>query len=119
MTTRDYVAYRKDLNALAKRLRAEVPGPMSGFGKLHAEATRDDALSRKTKELIAIALAICSHCDGCIAFHVHDALEAGAIREEISEAVGAAILMGGGPAMVYGSEALDALRQFEEASFAG
>ena len=45
--------------------------------------------------------------------HVCDRLCAGATREEIQEAIGVAVLMGGGPAMVYGSHALEALEQFE------
>lgn len=50
---------------------------------------------------------------GCIAYHTHGALKAGATRQEVHEAVGVAILMGGGPAMIYGCEALAALDQFE------
>lgn len=52
-------------------------------------------------------------CDGCVAYHVHDALEAGASRDEIVEVIGVAVLMGGGPAVVYGSEALEAVEQFQ------
>ncbi|WP_246050236.1 carboxymuconolactone decarboxylase family protein [Neolewinella litorea] len=50
-------------------------------------------------------------CDGCIAFHLHDAIAAGADRDEITEAIGVAVLMGGGPSVVYGCEALKALGQ--------
>jgi len=39
---------------------------------------------------------------------VRDALQAGASREEITETVGVAVMMGGGPAVVYGAEALEA-----------
>lgn len=51
-------------------------------------------------------------CDGCIAFHVHDAVKAGASRKEIVETIGVAVLMGGGPSVMYGCEALAALDQF-------
>ena len=51
-------------------------------------------------------------CDGCIAFHVKHALNAGASSEEIIETIGVAILMGGGPSVVYGCEALQVLKQF-------
>lgn len=73
----------------------------------------DGVLSAKVKELIALGIAITVRCDGCIAFHVHDALEAGASRKEVAETIGVAVLMGGGPSVVYGSEALEALEQFE------
>ena len=52
-------------------------------------------------------------CDGCIAFHVHDSLDAGATTAEISETIGVAVMMGGGPALVYGCEALEAVEQFQ------
>ncbi|MBE01770.1 carboxymuconolactone decarboxylase family protein [uncultured Marinobacter sp.] len=66
------------------------------------------------QELIALGIAITVRCDGCISFHVHDAMAAGASAEEIAETVSVAILMGGGPSVVYGIEALQALSQFQE-----
>lgn len=88
---------------------------MYGFGSLHRGATSEGALSKKTKELLALGMAISLRCDGCIAFHVHDALGAGATREEVVETIGVAILMGGGPAVMYGCEAYEALDEFEAA----
>jgi AhpD family alkylhydroperoxidase len=81
--------------------------------KLHKTGSTDGALSAKVKELIALAIGIAVRCDGCIAFHVHDALKAGATHDEIVDAIGVAIYMGGAPAVVYGSQALEALQQFE------
>jgi alkylhydroperoxidase/carboxymuconolactone decarboxylase family protein YurZ len=43
---------------------------------------------------------------------VHDALHAGVSREEIMETLGVAVMMGGGPAMMYATEAVEALNQF-------
>jgi len=83
---------------------------LCGFKK---PASTDGALSAKVKELIALAIGIVVHCAGCISFHIHDAIEAGASREEIVDAISFAIMMGGGPAVVYGSQALEALEQFE------
>lgn len=62
---------------------------------------------------MALAIAICVHCDGCIAFHTHDAIRAGASRDEVLDSIVIAVMMGGGPAVVYGSQALEALDQFE------
>lgn len=87
---------------------------MSGFSQLHKGAAADGTLSSKTKELIALGIAIAVRCDGCIAYHVHDALEAGASRDEVVGAIGVAILMGGGPALMYAAEAYEALQQFEQ-----
>jgi len=108
-----YPEYYKQLNKLAGKLGAELKGPVAGFTQLHSTALADGALSRKTKELMSLGISVVAHCRGCIAFHVRDALRAGATREEILETIGVAIFMGGGPALVYGCEALEALEQFE------
>ncbi len=101
------------LRGLMGKLGKELEGTMAGFGQLHKQALADGALSAKIKELITLAISITARCEGCIAVHVRAALRAGATRQEIAEAIGVAIYMGGGPAMVYGCDALDALDQFE------
>jgi len=95
------------------RLGEEIPGTFGGFRQLHVESMAEGALSTKHKELIALAIGVAVRCEGCIAFHVHDALKAGASREEILETLGVVMLMGGGPAAVYAGEAREALDQFE------
>jgi AhpD family alkylhydroperoxidase len=90
------------------------PAPMKAFGDLHDAVAEPGALDFKTKELIALAIAVFARCDGCIAYHTHDALSAGASREEIMEALGVAVLMGGGPAVIYATHVVEALRQFSE-----
>ncbi len=112
----NYIERHDHLAAGFKRLGEANPEVMSGFGQIHRAAAGDGALPAKVKELIALAISITSHCDGCISFHTHDALKAGATREEIAEAIGVAILMGGGPAVVYGSDALDAVDQFQQSA---
>lgn len=107
-----YPEYHAHLQGLIGRLGKELSGPMSGFAELHKQALADGALSQKMKELIALGIAISVRCDGCISYHVHDALRAGARREELVETIGVAVLMGGGPAAVYGAEALEAVDQF-------
>lgn len=109
----DYVARHRELVSGFRELYRILPEVMTGFGTMHHGAAKDSVLSRGTKELIALAIGISTQCDGCIAFHVHDALEAGATRPEIEESIGVAILMGGGPAAVYATDALAALEQFE------
>jgi AhpD family alkylhydroperoxidase len=81
---------------------------------MHASAVTPGALDRHVKELMALAVAISVHCQGCVAYHVHDALDAGATREQVIETIGVAVMMGGGPAVVYGAEALAALDQFTQ-----
>ncbi len=101
------------LIGLMGKLGKELGGTMAGFGQLHKQALADGALSTKIKELMTLAISITARCEGCIAAHVRAALRAGATPQEITESIGVAIYMGGGPAMVYGCEALDALEQFQ------
>jgi AhpD family alkylhydroperoxidase len=111
--TNDVHEENRQVREMMARLGEELPGAMGAFGRLHRSATDDGVLSTKVKELIALAIGITVRCNGCIAFHVHDALKAGASRGEILETIGVAILMGGGPSVVYGAEALTALDQVE------
>ena len=60
-----------------------------------------------------MALRLPFAANSCIAFHVHAALAAGAARAEVLDALGVAVLMGGGPAAMYACDALTALDQFE------
>jgi len=112
MTT-NYPARRNDMQELMLRLGRELPGTMGGFASLHRAATSKGALDTKTKELIALGIAVAVRCDSCIAFHVHAALAAGAMRAEVLETLGVAVMMGGGPAAMYACDALTALEQFE------
>lgn len=107
----------KDLNhfrKINKDLRKACPEVMQAFGSLHKATFKEGALSIKHKELISVAIAVIVRCTGCIDAHVKAAINAGATKKEISEAVGTAILMGGGPATAYGALAIEAMNQFLE-----
>jgi AhpD family alkylhydroperoxidase len=116
MANETYPERHARLQRLFARLGQGIPDEMAGFGKLHRAAVADSALPAKMRELIALGIAIASHCEGCIAYHVHDALGAGATSDEVLDAIGVAVMMGGGPGAVFGAEALEALEQFESAS---
>lgn len=111
--TESYPQHHEHLQTLLAALGKTIPGPMSGFGTLHKETVAGGVLTTKIKELIALAIAVTVRCDGCIAYHVHDAIQAGAKRQEMVEALAVAVLMGGGPAAVYAAQALEAIEQFE------
>jgi len=107
----DYIALHEQLEQGLGQLGRELPGPMSGFARLHRKATADGALTSSVKEMMALAISIVVGCDGCIAYHVHDAIEAGASREELLETIGVAVLMGGGPGSIYATHAIEAVDQ--------
>ena len=114
---RDFPGYRRHLKGLIGRLRKRIPGVMTGFSRLHEAGMQAGALTEKQKELIALGIGIAARCDGCIAFHTHEALAQGATSEEIEETIGVAITMGGGPALMYAAHALEALEQYRADEF--
>ncbi len=93
-------------------LRKDIPDVMAGFSALAAAATRDGALDKKTKELIALALGVAAHCDACIGFHVQALVKLGVSKIELEEALGMAVYMGGGPSLMYSANALAAFEEF-------
>jgi AhpD family alkylhydroperoxidase len=101
----------KDVDGYAIELRELIPETLKAFGELSRAAQKPGILDRKTKELIALAIAVGGRCDACIAYHARGAGKAGASRQEIAETLAVAIQMGGGPAVNY---ATDALRAFDE-----
>jgi AhpD family alkylhydroperoxidase len=105
----DYKEHLKHYRENSRRLREEIPEAMSGFARLHGGAMSAGVLDVRTKELIALGMAITSQCTGCIAAHVDAAFRAGATRAELLEVIGVAMLMGGGPATYYGGEAYEAI----------
>ncbi|WP_054030653.1 carboxymuconolactone decarboxylase family protein [Desulfatitalea tepidiphila] len=107
----DYPERHKHLQQMTARLARDLRGPMSAFAQLNGATTAPGALDAKTKQLMALAIGITTHCEGCIVYHLRDAMRAGATREEILETLGVAIMMGGGPAVVYACEALEAMEQ--------
>ena len=113
MIDQDYNEYRDRMVWLIRKLKKDLPGPLEGFSILHEQSMTDGVLGKKYKELVAIGIAICTGCEGCIAFHVNDAMKVGATREEIIETIGVALLMGGDPVLRRGLEALEAIEQVE------
>ena len=96
-------SYRGGYEAVLKNYRslgAAQPSVIKAFTELHKSGAATGALDHKTKELMCLAISIVVRCDDCIAYHIHDAIEAGATREELADAIGVAVLMGGGPSMI-------------------
>lgn len=100
---------------LGRNLRQHIPEVYAGYAELSKAAMTDGALERKTKELIALAIGVVEHCDGCIASHAQGAARAGATEQEVAEAIGVTFMMHGGPATVWGARAFDAFVEFAEA----
>jgi AhpD family alkylhydroperoxidase len=105
-----------ELRRPTRDLRRAIPETWSGFSDLHKHAVADGALSAKVKELMALVVGIVQHCDGCVAYHAAGAARAGATEQEVAEALGVALLMGGGPCSVWAPRALAAFQEFSDQS---
>jgi AhpD family alkylhydroperoxidase len=107
----------------AKRQTSQLakaqPEVMKAFYALSHSSSEPGALESKIKEIIAIAIGVATHCDECIAFHTQAALKAGASQEEILDALGVAIMMGGGSALMYSTHVMEALEEFNSPSELG
>lgn len=110
--TKNYPEIIKSISAQTRVLRREIPETMNGFYAMSGAASKEGALSVKTKELIALAIGISTRCDGCIGYHMQALVRLGASREEVEETLGMAIYMGGGPALMYAADAMTAFDQF-------
>lgn len=114
--TKDFAQITRSVSASLRPLRRDAPALVSAFNALHDAAMKPGALDPKTKELIALALGVAARCDPCLGFHAKALVALGAQREEVEEAVGVAVYMGGGPSLMYAGAALDAFNQFAAAA---
>lgn len=110
----NYKDLNKNSQVLLGKLGKKQGKLMQAFQGLHHSALQDGDLDTKTKELIALGIGIHSQCDRCIGLHTAAALKAGATPGEIEETIGVATMMGGGPALMYGIQALKALEDLQE-----
>lgn len=105
----DWDSYSAGLRERGKELGTLHPELMKGFGALNRGASTTKHLDAKTRELIALAVAVTTRCEGCIDAHSRKAKAAGASKEEIAEALGVAIALNAGAALTYSLHVLDAV----------
>ncbi len=105
---KDWDAYNAAARGRGKDLNGLHPELVKGFGALNRGAATTRHLDARTRELIALAVAVTTRCDGCIDAHVRKAKAAGARREEMAEALGVAIALNAGAAFTYALHVLDA-----------
>jgi len=109
---KDYIEITREISAGMREMRKDMPEVMQGFSALAGAATKDNALSKKVKEFVALGIGISTRCDGCIGFHTKALIDLGATKEEFEEVLAMAIYMGGGPSVMYAANAMLAWEQF-------
>ena len=93
---------REDL----RTLNALIPDTARAFGGLGKAVKEGGMLDFKTKEFVALGIAVATKCEPCIGLHMEALIRAGATREEVGDVLAMAIQMGGGPAMMYAAKAI-------------
>ena len=105
----DWNQYRNELKGRIGEFGKLSPETLKGYLTLSGAGAQTNRLDAKTRELIGLAVAVTTRCDGCITVHVDAALKHGASREEIAEALGVAVALNAGAALVYSARVMDAV----------
>jgi AhpD family alkylhydroperoxidase len=111
----DWNDYRRQIVAGVRNFAELSPDTVKGYAALGGAGQKTGRLDAKTRELIAVAVAISLRCDGCITVHSDAARKLGATKEELAEALGVAVSINAGAAIVYSTRALDAFAASAEA----
>ncbi len=104
----DWNEYKSQLMKAIPEFAKLAPESLKGYLTLTNAHSKDSLLGEKTRQLISLAVAVTTRCDGCIVIHTDAALKAGATKEEIAETLGVATAMNAGAAFVYSMRAMDA-----------
>jgi AhpD family alkylhydroperoxidase len=105
----DWNAYKDQLNKTILEFAKLSPDSLKGYQTLSAANSKNSHLGEKVRQFISLAVAVTTRCDGCITFHTDAALQAGASKEEVSEALGVAMAMNAGAALIYSLRVMDAV----------
>jgi AhpD family alkylhydroperoxidase len=112
----DWNQYKQQIAAQVAQIGKTSPDLVRGYRALSDVGQKTNKLDPKTRELIALAVAVTRQCDGCITVHTDAAIEHGATREEIVEALGVTIAVNAGAALVYSTRVMDAFQTKTESS---
>jgi AhpD family alkylhydroperoxidase len=104
---------------LAEHRTRLAPAQADAFRAFSKSVFAEGALSAKTKQLIAVAVAHVTQCPYCIRGHTGVALHKGATAEEIMEAIWVAAEMRAGGAYAHSVVALDTIARTEAAKASG
>lgn len=109
----DWNDYRDQLLSRVGEFAKLSPDTIRGLQTIEGAGVKTGHLGPKMHELIALAVAVTTRCDGCIAVHTKAAVKHGASKEEIAEALGVAIALNAGAAVTYSARVLDAFAALE------
>ncbi len=107
-----FINFGKEVKHRVGKFKQDLPDISKHFWGLVQEGSKEGVLNKKTKELIALAIAIAGRCDDCITSHIQTYISVGGTRQELEEMIGVTVYMGGGPSMMYATHVLQAFDEF-------
>jgi AhpD family alkylhydroperoxidase len=110
MAMHEWESYRGQIVAGVSEIGKLSPDTIKGYVTLGGAGAKTGKLDAKTRELIALAVAVSLRCDGCIAVHAAAAKKLGVTEVELAEALGVAISVNAGAALVYSTRTFDAFK---------
>ncbi len=111
---RDWKEYRSQIGAAVREIGTSNPDIVKAYAAFHHASAASKHLDAKTRELIALGVAVSLRCDGCINAHTEAAVRAGATQDEIADALGVAIMVNAGATMVYSAHVVDAFHAYSQ-----
>ena len=105
----DWNSFLPNVKGSVKALAEASPDTVAAYRQICYVDPKSGRLDAKTRELISLAVAVTTRCDGCITVHSDLALKAGATKDEIAEALGVAMAMNAGSALIYSLRTMDAV----------
>ena len=107
----DWKSFIKDTRKKFANLNKEIPDTFEGFNLMGKEAKKNGIVDEKTKEFVALGIAISTKCESCIGMHVEALISLGTSKEELVEILAMCSYMGGGPSITFSAKALEAFEQ--------
>ena len=109
----DWKSFIKETKTKFANLNKEIPDTFEGFNLMGKEAKKNGIVDEKTKEFVALGIAISTRCESCIGMHVESLIKLGTSREELVEVLAMCSYMGGGPSITFSAKALEAYEQLK------
>lgn len=108
---KEFTEYRQKMN---EKILAEDNRVIKRMFSLDNLTYREDTvLDTKTKELMGLVASLVLRCDDCVSYHLSQAGQAGASREEMMETMSIGLVVGGSIVIPHLRRAVEFLDELE------
>lgn len=107
----EFTEFRKRMN---ERILAEDNQLVRRFFALDKQCYSEGPVDAKTKELLGLVASLVLRCDDCISYHVAQSRKVGWTPEQIFDAMGVGLVVGGSIVIPHLRRAVDFLDQVEQ-----